>query len=179
MPKKLRDQDGLTPNEAKFAKLLCQGLTQHEAYQRAWPGSRSTPKQIDTRASLIANKPEIKRRVREILAQMKVSDLDSAGQAFKDVLSALEQAQAAKNWTAVAQLSRLRLDCHGMLKTSVGDRTGLSSISDANLLEALAGSNVELRKELEKLLGRDTFEKPAAPAPAAPAPTVAPTTTKH
>ena len=55
---------------------------------------------------------------------------------------------------------------------------GSSSISDANLLEALAGSNVELRKELEKLLGRDTFEKPAAPA--APTPTVAPTSeTKH
>ena len=58
---------------------------------------------------------------------------------------------------------------------------GFSSISDANLLEALAGSNAELRKELEKLLGRDTFEKPApaAPASAAPTPTVAPTTTKH
>ena len=58
--------------------------------------------------------------------------------------------------------------------------TGLGSISDENLLQQLAGDNVELRKELEKLLGRDTFETPpAAAAPATPTPTVAPTTTKH
>ena len=55
---------------------------------------------------------------------------------------------------------------------------GLGSISDENLLQQLAGDNLELRKELQKLLGRDSFEKPAASA--APAPTVAPTSeTKH
>ena len=49
------------------------------------------------------------------------------------------------------------------------------------LLNTLAGANAELRKELQKLLGKDTFDtvEPAKPAPAAPAPTVAPTTTKH
>ena len=179
MSQRLRDADGLTPAEAYFAKLLCQGLTQREAFRKAWPKSRAKQKTIDDMASAVANRPEVRKRCREILAQKKVSDLDSAGQAFKDVLAALEQAQAAKNWTAVAQLSRLRLDCHGMLKTSVGDRTGLSSISDANLLEALAGSNVELRKELEKLLGRDTFEKPAAAEPAKVAVAVPPDVTKH
>ena len=56
---------------------------------------------------------------------------------------------------------------------------GSSSISDANLLEALAGSNAELRKELEKLLGRDTFEKPAAAEPAKVAVVVPPDVTKH
>ena len=109
---------------------------------------------------------------------MKLSDLDSGPQAFKDLLSALDRANTANNFTAVAQLSRLRLDCLGMLKSSVADRTGLGSISDENLLQQLAGDNPELRKELQKLLGRDTFEEPAAPA--APSPTVTPTSeTKH
>ena len=55
---------------------------------------------------------------------------------------------------------------------------GLSTISDENLLQQLAGDNLELRKQLQALLGRDTFETPpAAAAPAAPAPTVS--TTKH
>ena len=57
---------------------------------------------------------------------------------------------------------------------------GLGTISDENLLQQLAGDNLELRKELQKLVGRDTFEKPAAPVSAAPALTVAPTSeTKH
>ena len=179
MPKKLRDADGLTPNEARFARFLCQGMTQREAYRRAWPKTRATPQQIDTRASALANRPEIRCRCREILSQMKVQDLDNAPQAYKDLLADLEQARISKNWTAVAALSRLRLDVQGMLKSSVADRTGLGTISDENLLQQLAGDNLELRKELQKLLGRDTFEKPAAPTSAAPSPTVAPTTTKH
>ena len=34
------------------------------------------------------------------------------------------------------------------------------------MLEKLAGTNVELRKELKKLLGKDSFDEPAKPEPA-------------
>ena len=57
-------------------------------------------------------------------------------------------------------------------------RLGLGSISDENLLQQLAGDNLELRKQLQALLGRDSFEK-ADPAPVAPKPRVVSTTTKH
>jgi len=172
MPKKIRDADGLTPAEGRFAKFLSQGLTQHAAFKKAWPKTRATPHQVDNRASALANKAEIKRRVREILSAMKVSDLDSAPAAYQDLLSALQAATDARNWTAVAQLSRLRLDVLGLLKSSLADR-GSTGLSDETLLDKLAGSNPELRKQLQQLLGSDDFERPD------PAPTVVSRSTKH
>src|SRR5262245_34432544 len=54
-----------------------------------------------------------------------------------------------------------------------------SGLSDETLLQRLAGDNLELRKQLEGLLGSEDFEK-AAPAPPKPAPTITPnSTTKH
>jgi hypothetical protein len=159
MPRKLKDADGLTPNEARFAFHLCEGQSQKDAFKKAWPKSRASAASIHERASHLANSPAIKARCREILSQKKLSDLDNAPQAFKDLLTALEEAKAGKNWTAVAQLSRLRLDVLGMLKSShagMADR----SLSDETLLDKLAGSNPELRKQLQQLLGSDDFEKP-------------------
>jgi hypothetical protein len=181
MPRKLKDADGLTFAEGRFANFLAHGLSQVEAFRKSWPKTRATAASMHERACRLANQPAIRSRVREILGQMKLSDLDNGPQAFKDLLAALERANAASNFTAVAQLSRLRLDCLGMLKSSVGDRTGFNTISDANLLEKLAGTNAGLRKELEKILGAESFEqaKPAAAEPAAPIPTVPSTPTKH
>ena len=172
MPKKIRDADGLTPAEGRFAKFLSQGLTQHAAFKKAWPKTRANPHQIDNRASALANKAEIKRRVREILSAMKVSDLDSAPAAYQDLLSALQAATDARNWTAVAQLSRLRLDVLGLLKSSNAGQAD-RSLSDETILDRLAGTNAELRKQLKGLLGSDNFESPD------PVPTVVPVSTKH
>ena len=175
MPKRLKDADGLTPQEGRYAAYLCQGMTQVDAFRRTWPKTRATAASIHERASRLANKPAIKARCREILAQMKLSDLDNAGQAYRDLLAALEQATASRNWTATAQLSRLRLDCLGMLRSSHAGPVDLG-ISDENLLQRLAGDDHELRKQLQRLLGSETFEKPAVE----PSPTIAPvSSTKH
>jgi hypothetical protein len=157
MPKKIRDADGLTFGEGRFANHLAHGMGQAEAFRQTWPKSRASAASVHERASRLANSPAVKARVREILAQMKLSDLDNAPQAYRDLLTSLEEAKASKNWTAVAALSRLRLDCLGMLKTShagIGDH----GLSDEILLDKLAGDNVELRKQLQQLLGSDNFE---------------------
>ena len=57
MPKRIRDADGLTAQEAKFAVLLSQGATQADAFIKTWPKTRATKKSIDDRASHLA-KPE-------------------------------------------------------------------------------------------------------------------------
>ena len=159
MPKKIRDADGLTYGEGRFANFLAHGLSQKDAFRKAWPKSRATAACVHERASRLANSPAVKARVREILGAMKISDLDNAPQAYQDLLSALQAATDARNWTATAALSRLRLDCLGMLKTShagMGDH----GLSDETLLDKLAGANPELRKQLKGLLGSDNFESP-------------------
>jgi hypothetical protein len=171
MPIKIRDADGLSFAEGRFANFLAHGMSQKDAFRKAWPKSRATAACVHERASRLANSPAVKARVREILSQMKVSDLDSAPAAYQDLLSALQAATDARNWTAVAALSRLRLDVQGMLRSShagMGDR----SLSDETILDRLAGTNAELRKQLKGLLGSDNFETPD------PVPTV-PSSTKH
>jgi hypothetical protein len=55
----------------------------------------------------------------------------------------------------------------------------MSALSDQTLLDKLAGDNHELRKQLQGLLGSETFET-AAPAAPKPAPTITPSSpTKH
>jgi hypothetical protein len=96
---------------------------------------------------------------------MRVSDLDSAASAYRDLLAALEAATTSRNWTAVAALSRLRLDVQGMLRSSNASQS-MTGISDDQLLTKLAGDNVELRKQLQGLLGSDSFPT-AKPEPTA------------
>ena len=127
---------------------------------------------IDAITCKLEARLNVKQRIVEHLKTLKPADLDSPGRSYGDLLEFIEMAKGAKNYTALAQLQRLRLDVQGLLKSSAGDRTAYSSISDESLLEKLAGTNLELRKELQKILGRDTFEK----ADPAPAPT---STTKH
>ena len=56
---------------------------------------------------------------------------------------------------------------HGMYRPDIAVvGSGFSSISDENLLQQLAGDNLELRKEPQKLLGKDSFDEPAKPEPA-------------
>jgi hypothetical protein len=60
----------------------------------------------------------------------------------------------------------------------------MSALSDETLLQRLAGDNLELRKQLQGLLGSETFDPPAPPKPepasASPAPPITPaSTTKH
>src|SRR4030095_9503067 len=107
MPIKIRDADGLSFAEGRFANFLAHGMSQKDAFRKAWPKSRATAACVHERASRLANSPAVKARVREILSQMKVSDLDSAPAAYQDLLSALQAATDARNWTAVAALSRL------------------------------------------------------------------------
>src|SRR5881409_509965 len=86
MPKRLKDADGLTPQEGRYAAYLCQGMTQVDAFKKTWPKTRATQASIHERASRLANKPAIKARCQELLQSMKISDLDSQARAYSNLL---------------------------------------------------------------------------------------------
>jgi hypothetical protein len=69
-------------------------------------------------------------------------------------------------------------------KPSLNDVVTMTGLSDETLLQKLAGDNGELRKQLQGLLGSETFDPPApskpAPDPVSKVPPIAPaSTTKH
>ena len=64
-----KDQGGLTPKQAHFARCVAGGMTQADAYREAYNPSDSTkPETIHTLASRLMAKDEIRSRVDSIMA---------------------------------------------------------------------------------------------------------------
>jgi hypothetical protein len=159
MPKRLRDADGLTPQEARFAVYLSQGMTQTDAFRKAWPKTRAKPTAIHEAASRMANKPYMRARIRELLKSMKASDLLSQGEWMEWVTGIAREAHAAKQYAAAGSLVRLLGQANGTLKEHGLGQSELG-FSEENLIERLAGQNPELKRQLAALLGKPTFQKP-------------------
>ncbi|MQA65025.1 MAG: hypothetical protein GEU76_03855 [Alphaproteobacteria bacterium] len=145
--------EGLKPAHEKFAVLLAKGLNQADAYRGSHNCDGLTNQRIGERASKLAARGPIKARVRALLRQAKVSDLDSVGQAFKDILKDIEEARQAKNWTAVAQMSRLRVQCHGMILDKGMILSPTADMTDAQLITRIAGGDEELAARIKFILG--------------------------
>jgi hypothetical protein len=158
MPKRLRDADGLTPQEAKFCVYLAQGLTQADAFRKCWPKSRQANERLYKSASELAAKPHIRGRIRELLKGMKASDLLSSAEWMQWVTEIAREAHAAKQYAAAGGLVRLLGQANGTLKEHGLGQSELG-FSEENLIERLAGQNPELKRQLAALLGKPTFQK--------------------
>jgi hypothetical protein len=117
-------------------------MSQSDAYRRAYNVQRAKPKTVHEKASRLFARDKVKARVRELLRQARVTDIDSVGEAFDHLLRLLEKAEKDGNYNAAAQLMRQRLQTHGLLR----DRIVLSAesqLSDEQLLERLSGGDPE------------------------------------
>ena len=157
MAKRIEDQDGLTPQESRACVYRAQGLSQSEAYRRAFDVKRMKPESIWTRASMLFGRVEVVCRVTTLLKAARVEDIDSVGQAFDDLLRLLTKAETEGNLTAAANLMRQRLQAHGILRDRVAF-TLEETTSDADLLKSLAGDDPAKLAVLQTILGApDTF----------------------
>ncbi len=149
---KIVNDDGLTPQEAQACVYRAQGLSQSEAYRRAFDVKRMKPGSIWTKASMLFGRVEVVCRVEALLRAARIEDIDSVGQAFDDLLRLLAKAEADGNLTAAANLMRQRLQAHGILRDRVAF-TLEEKTSDADLLERLAGDDPAKLAVLKKMLG--------------------------
>lgn len=154
----LKDKNtGLFPNEELFARALSRGLDQSEAYRASHSRERVTrlsKEAINVRASKMASNPRLKERVRALLDEAKISDLDNIGRAFTDLMRFIFKAEEKSNFTALAALMRLRLQVIGALKENVLVNME-STISDDELVKRMTSRQPELAALLRKSLGRD------------------------
>jgi hypothetical protein len=161
MPKRTRDADGLTVQEAKYALYLSQGMTQAEAFRKAWPKTRAKPSSIHEHASRMANKPEIVSRVKELRKAMKAADLLSVGEWTAWMIQAAREAHDSKQFAAFfTGMAKL-----GVSNGAISDRgLGQSELgfSEENLLERLSGGDPDKKRLLASLLGKPSFQKPGA-----------------
>ena len=159
MAKRIEDQDGLTPQEAQACVYRAQGLSQSEAYRRAFDVKRMKPGSIWTKASMLFGRVEVVCRVEALLRAARIEDIDSVGQAFDDLLRLLAKAETDGNLTAAANFMRQRLQAHGILRDRVAF-TLEEQTSDADLIERLAGDDPAKLAALRVILGApDGFEE--------------------
>ncbi len=157
MAKRVEDQDGLTPEEATACLYRAQGLSQSEAYRRAFNQPQAKPKTINEKACRLFAKPAVQARVSELLSASKLADLESLGEASQKLLEDIDAARERGNDNAVMGFTRIKMQMHGALKDavslSVEQRT-----DDATLIDQLAGDDLAKAAALAKVLGApDTF----------------------
>ena len=153
----LRDPvTGLFPNEEAFARA-CLRMNQSDAYRstlKPETARQLSTEQVNERSSRMAAKPAVSARVRALVDEAKISDLDTAGSAYTQLCSLLAKATDAKNWTACAAFMRLKLQVLGMLKEIVM-LSPEQGISDDDLIKRVAKDNPGLAIALRNSLGKD------------------------
>ena len=158
MVKRIEDQDGLTPEEAKACLYRAQGLSQSDAYRRAFNKPQAKPKTINEKACRLFAKPATQARVSELLKASKVQDIISVGEWGQMVLEGVEKARADNNMTAFFNGTRQLGQAVGALKDNVA-LTVEQRTDDDTLIEQFAGGDPAKLAVLRTMLGaKDTFD---------------------
>lgn len=69
----------LTPKQEKFVNLLVQGLTQRQAFIKAYPDNKMKQGTIDNYASRIFKSPKVFARYQELLEEMREREKEKTG----------------------------------------------------------------------------------------------------
>lgn len=76
--------DKLTPKQELFVQGIISGLSQRQAYRKAYKAEKMSDAVVDNKASAIFNKGEVRVRYRELLKQFSNMSLWSREQAFNE-----------------------------------------------------------------------------------------------
>ena len=147
-----RRDDGLTAKQARFAALLAQGYTQSAAYREAYDTNGAKAETVWQEASRLAHDPKVSARVRELLRDARIEDLDSPAEAFRALLQDIDAARADRNWSAVMAGHDKRLKAWGMLKDRHIQEKA-EALTDEQLIKELAGEDPEKRKLVADMIG--------------------------
>ena len=150
--------DGLTPQEAQACVYRAQGLSQSDAYRRAFNKPQAKPKTINEKACRLFARPATQARVSELLRAAKVQDIISVGEWGQMVLEGVEKSRADGNMTAFFNGTRQLGQAVGALKDNVA-LTVEQRTDDKALLDQLAGGDPVKSAALQTVLGaRDSFD---------------------
>jgi len=65
----VKDEDGLTAKQAKFAANLAEGMSQAEAYRNAYDAQNMAPETIHSHASRMASRDKVRARVDALIGE--------------------------------------------------------------------------------------------------------------
>jgi hypothetical protein len=161
MAKIVRDPvTGLTPQQEAFTVGLAKGYSQSDAYRSAYNVKpTTTAESVHVSASRMAKRPNVQSRVRQLLSEVRIADIDNVGQAWRDLLDIYEDARDEKNYNAAAQLMRQRLTGLGALKHDF-PITHHRTLTDEQIVKRLAGDDERMAAMLRSIIVPDSFDEP-------------------
>ena len=154
-----RDQYGLTPKEAEFARLIAQGHTGAEAYRIAYQ-SEAKPEAVWASASQVRARAKVRLRIKDLLSQARLQDLDSIGEAIQRTKELIGLAADARNYSAAMKGNSDLLKMHGLLRDTLVVQWE-QGLSDDQLVTRLAGNDpVRLEAARRLLSAPNSFDTP-------------------
>ena len=154
------DPDGLTVKQAQFAQLISKGWTGADAYRQAYDASGMKPESIWQEAARTRAIPHVAARIKDLLSQARLQDLDSIGQAIQRSLELCQEAREHRNYSAAAKVNADLLKMHGLLRDTLVVQWE-QGLSDDQLLARLAGNDpVRLEAARALLRAPDSFDDP-------------------
>jgi len=135
----------LTAKEEKFVQGLISGLSQRQAYKSAYNTSRMKDKTIDSRASELFAKSDIRGRHKELLKESENKAIITKDKLLEGLVEAFEMAKGSLE-------SKMVVNEFGKLKQESKFKTDLKSISGiAGQIMKLQGWDRAEEKEEDKL----------------------------
>lgn len=115
MPPKNK-RTGLTPQMEDFAQCLSTGMSQADAYRRAYPGSlKWKDSQVYSKASTLAGHVKVMERVKELRAPVVAKVQYDIEAAMREAAEAFEVAKVKENGGAMVAAVTLRAKLNGLL----------------------------------------------------------------
>ena len=150
--------DGLTAKQAEFARLVACGHTQADAYRLAYDVKRAKPETVARNASKLMHNTYVSTRVRELLREARVFDIEAVGQAYQQLLDDMQTAREKGNDTALASYTKTKFQAQGMMRDHLVVSAEKSETDD-ELVARLSSGDPHKATMLRAILGRDTFAK--------------------
>ena len=153
----VRDKEGLTPQQARFAALLAQGRTPSRAYREASGKLGTADKNASRSGAAWARNPLIAFRVQKLMEEAKITDVEVVSANHRQFLSDMDSARKAGNHTALMGYNRQLATMDGRLKETLTVESKEQRMDDETLIKSLAKGDDKTAAMLRALLGREGF----------------------
>ncbi len=151
-----KKSDEMDPKEARFCVLRACGHSQSDAYRIAWDCKRAKPESVHRMAHRIAQRVHVKSRIRELLREARVNDIEAVGQAYQQLLEDMQTAREKGNDTALASYTKTKFQAQGMMRDHLVVSAEKSE-SDDELVARLSGGDPHKATMLRSIIGKDSF----------------------
>ena len=146
----------LKPKHAEAARLYACGLTQSDAYRQSHDTSRMKPESVRVAACKLFGRTNVKQRVRDLLEAAGIRDIETTGQAYRQLLEDMQAARDKGNDTALASYTKTKFQAQGIMRETVLVGAEKSETDD-ELIARLSGGDAHRATMLRAIIGKDSF----------------------